>query len=177
MDKNELLPVSGVTSDGSVVSIEEVELGFLTQLAGWDHFNKVADNGLRAQGLTLPNDYRTPFRDGSTTVWRIAPDRILVRSDRSFGFENSDDLVVLELSDARVCLTIEGPGAEGLLSRVMALDFADAAFPVGSFAQAGLHHVGVLVDRHGRDQFTLLIPTSWATSLTRLLAEHLAKVA
>lgn len=171
------MPAHGVTSDGATVVINETDLGFLTQVAGWGRFSEAADGALRTQSLSLPNDFRTPVRRGTVTVWRIAPDRVLMRSDVKLSLESSDDFVVLDLSEARVCLTIQGPGAAGLLSRVIALDFSEAAFPVGTFAQTGLHHVGVLVDRHERDQFTVLIPTTWATSLTSLLADHLAEPA
>ncbi len=177
MAEHSLLPLRSATSDGLDVIIGEVELGHLTQLAGWENFEKAGDNALRAQALSLPGDYRSTVRRGLTTVWRIAPDRALVRSDTSLRFESSADLVVLDLSEARLCLTLDGPGVVGLLSRVIALDFSEMAFPVGTFAQTALHHVGVLVDRHGRDQFTILIPTTWANSLTSLLADHLSQAA
>jgi methylglutamate dehydrogenase subunit D len=171
------LPIHGATSDGTAVTINEVELGFLTQLAGWDRFTEAADSLLRSQALSLPANYRTPVRRGRITAWRIAPDRVLVRSDTKLGLEGSNDIVVLDLSEARVCLTLEGVGAAGLLSRVIALDFSEAAFPIGTFAQASLHHVGVLVDRPGRDEFAVLIPTTWASSLTSLMVDHLAEAA
>lgn len=177
MAKKHILPFSGTTSDGLAVSITEVGSGFLTQLAGWDSFRETAGEALRARGVAFPDDYRTPARSGTTTVWRIAPDRVLVRSENPLGFENSNDLVVLDLSDARIVLTLEGSGAAGLLSRVVALDFAEGAFPVGSFVQTSLHHVGVLIDRHESDRFTVLIPTTWATSLIGLLVDHLTKAA
>ncbi len=177
MAEKHLLPMRGATSDGAAVTISEAELGYLTQLAGWENFENAVDDALRAQAVSLPTDFRSPVRRGLTTAWRIAPDRVLVRSDTTLGFESSSDLAVLDLSEARVCITLEGPGAAGLLSRVIALDFSEVAFPVGTFAQTPLHHVGVLADRHGRDQFMVLIPTTWATSLTSLLASHLAKAA
>jgi len=177
MAKKHHLPILGATSDGQAVTISEAELGYLTQLAGWENFEKAGDDALRAQGLSLPTDFRLPVRRGLTTVWRIAPDRVLVRSDTSLSFDSSPDLAVLDLSEARICLTLEGPGVAGLLSRVIALDFSEVAFPIGTFAQTALHHVGVLVERGERDIFTVMMPTTWATSLTSLLADHLAKAA
>eukprot|EP00300_Choanocystis_sp_HF-7_P034522 c47332_g1_i1.p1 GENE.c47332_g1_i1~~c47332_g1_i1.p1 ORF type:complete len:185 (+),score=22.22 c47332_g1_i1:23-556(+) len=171
------LPLRGETSDGLEVTIGEVELGHLTQLAGWENFEKTGDVALRAQALSLPDDYRLPVQRGLSTVWRIAPDRVLVRSDTALPFESSIDLAVLDLSEARVCLTLKGQGAAGLLSRVIALDFSEAGFPTGTFAQTALHHVGVLVERNSGDQFTILIPTTWATSLASLLIDHLTRIA
>jgi heterotetrameric sarcosine oxidase gamma subunit len=170
-------PVGGTISDGTAVVINEVELGFLTQLAGWRRFREAANHALGTHSLSVPEDYRVPVRQGGTMVWRIAPNRVLIRSDAKLSFESSDELVALDLSDARVCLTLEGAGAASLLSRVIALDFSNDKFPVGTFAQTALHHIGVLVDRQGPDRFTVLIPTTWATSLTGLLIDHVANAA
>ncbi|RWQ60951.1 hypothetical protein [Mesorhizobium sp.] len=172
MAKKLEFPVRGTTSHDRAVTLDEIELGYLTQLAGWGKFKEKANGALRAQDLALP-DYGLSVRRGPTTVWRIAPDRALVRSDSALGFESVTDLAVLDLSDSRVCLTLEGPGANGLLSRVASLDFSDAAFDVGTFAQTAVHHVSVLIDRSGPDQFTVLVPTTFATSLTSFLADHL----
>lgn len=173
MAKKHNLPLRGVNSDGAAALVREVELGFLTQLAGWGDFFDAADGILRMQSLSVPTDYRTPVRRGATTVWRIAPDRVLVRSDARMDFAKKDEIVELDLSDARVCLTLEGAGAAGLLSRMIALDFSETAFPAGTFAQTSLHHVGVLVERTEADRFAVFIPTTWARSLTDLLVNHL----
>ncbi|MER8543334.1 hypothetical protein NKH17_28725 [Mesorhizobium sp. M1334] len=167
------LPVNGTTSDHLAVTINEVELGYLMQLTGWEDFERKANDALRAEGLAVPGDFCSSVRRGRTIVWRIAPDRALIRSDTALGLQSVVDLAVLDLSDARVCLRLEGPGVSGLFSRVTAIDFADAAFPVGHFAQTAIHHVSVLIDRHGPDQFTVFIPTTFATSLTSFLADHL----
>lgn len=167
------VPISGKTSDGLAVTVSEVELGHLTQLAGWSDFNKTVDYAFRTQGLSVPSDYRSAVRGGRAVIWRIAPDRVLVRSETALALESANDLSVLDLSDSRVCLALRGPGASGLLSRVAALDFSDAAFPVGQFAQTAIHHVSVLIDRQCSEQFTVLIPVTFAASLTNFLADHL----
>ncbi|WP_179298234.1 sarcosine oxidase subunit gamma [Mesorhizobium carmichaelinearum] len=171
------LPVRGTTTDGLAVTISEVELGNLTQLAGWESFDKLADDVLRKQALSLPGDCRSSFRRGLTTVWRVAPDRVLVRSDTALSFGAVEPLVALELSDSRVCLRLNGPGASSLLSRVVALDLSDTGFPVGTFAQTAIHHVSVLVDRIGGDEFDILIPTTFGVSLSGFLGEHLKAAA
>ncbi|RWE21540.1 MAG: hypothetical protein EOS41_26440 [Mesorhizobium sp.] len=174
MAKKHPSPIRGTTSDGLAVIITEVELGHLTQLAGWEDFDRTADEALRARGLSLPSDFRSAVRRGPAIVWRIAPDRVLIRSENALGVESATELAVLDLSDSRVCLTLEGPGARGLFSRVASLDFGDSAFPAQQFAQTAIHHVSVLIDREGDDQFKVLIPTTFATSLTSFLADHLS---
>ena len=173
MGRTHPLPVKGMTSDGKAVAISEGEPGILTQLAGWDRFDEAANAALRPFSLSLPSGFRKPVRVRKKTVWRIAPDKALVMSAKTLGLENSSELAILDLSDARIRLILEGPGTADLLSRVMALDFSETAFPIGTFAQGSLHHVGVLVDRRNEDIFDLLIPTTWAISLTSLIADHL----
>jgi methylglutamate dehydrogenase subunit D len=174
MARKHNLPFSGLNSDSASVIVSETELGHLTQLAGWGTFAEAAGEALQAHSLPLPTDYRRPVREGTVTVWRIAPDRVLVRSNNELGLEGTDELVTLDLSDARICLTVTGDGAAGLLSRIIALDFSDQAFPTGTFVQTSLHHVGVLIERQDKDQFIVLMPTTWARSLTDLLVTHLA---
>ncbi|WP_052730468.1 hypothetical protein [Sphingomonas sp. SRS2] len=169
------LPFTGATSDGHLVTMREGDVPILTQLAGWDRFEEVADALLHPFSLSVPRDYRRPIRRDMDSIWRTAPDRALILSAKPLGLESSGDIAVLDLSHARRRLIVEGPGAGDLLSRVMALDFSEQAFPVGSFAQGSLHHVGVLVDRHAADRFDLLVPTTWAKSLIDLMADHLRR--
>lgn len=177
MAKKQHLPISGRTSDGQAVTISESEVQFLTQIAGWGEFEKAGNDALKAKGLSLPSDYRLPAKHNSTSIWRIAPDRALIRSNAALDIDATPELVVLDLSHARICIHIEGQGAAGLLSRVVALDFSEAGFPSGSFAQTALHHIGVLIERQERDEFSVLIPTTWATSLISLLSDHLHRAA
>lgn len=173
MAKRHTLPMRGKTTDGLAVTISEVELGYLTQLAGWDAFDKLADGVLRKQDLSLADDYRSSFRRGLTTIWRIASDRVLVRSDTAMDLEPVEQLVVLDLSHSRICVRLNGPGAASLLSRVVALDLSEVGFPVGTFAQTAIHHVSVLIDRYRDDEFNVLIPTTFGQSLSGFLVDHL----
>jgi heterotetrameric sarcosine oxidase gamma subunit len=167
------LPFRGATSDGEDVSVREVPLGYLAQLAGWENFASSGDVLLRTLGLGLSEDYRKPWRGKDAVVWRIAPDRVLIRSDHPLAITSTPDLAALDLSQARVRLRLEGPGTAGLLARLVALDFSERSFPVGGFAQTGMHHVGVLIDRLGQHEFEILIPTTWAPSLVGFVGAHL----
>jgi heterotetrameric sarcosine oxidase gamma subunit len=167
------LPLQGKTSDGKSVSVQELPAGFISQLAGWESFVTAGSTVLRTLGIGFPENYRTPWRSKSAAVWRIAPDRVLIRSDEPLAIASTGELAVLDLSQAKFRLRLEGPGSAGLLARLAALDFSEASFPTGSFAQTGMHHIGVLVDRLDEDKFEILIPTTWATSLIELIGAHL----
>ncbi|MUZ74744.1 hypothetical protein GOZ90_18815 [Agrobacterium vitis] len=171
-----LLPIQGVTSEGHSVRLTSAEPGYLTQLTGWDNFDIIASEALSQKGLSVPPDCRSSTRFDATIVWRIAPDRILIWSNAPLGFNEMSNLAILDLSDARYFLKLSGPGAVGLLSRVSTLNFSRAEFLVGNFAQTVIHEVGVLIDRQGAEEFTLLIPTTYATSIRKWLVCQLRDV-
>lgn len=168
------LPLSGLLSTGQPVCIVALPSHCLTQIAGWNGVEAARDL-LASLDLPFPADYRTGTGTGTGAwrVWRIAPDRLLIRSARPLAPVTDPALVGLDLSDARVPLAIEGPGAADLLARVTSLDYAPKAFDVGTFAQTALHHVGVLIERSGLDRFEILVPTSWLQSVVDLMAENL----
>lgn len=173
MAKKYQMPVRGITADGLAVTVREVELGYLTQLAGWENFEIAAGSILRKRALSLPDNCNSLFRRGMTSVWRIAPDRVLVHSDTAISFEADDEIARLDLSHSRVCVRLEGFGSTSLLSRVVALDLSETAFPTGTFAQTSIHHVGVLIDKRHINVFDVFIPTTLAASLADFLADHL----
>jgi heterotetrameric sarcosine oxidase gamma subunit len=167
------LPIRGSTSEGQEVTLREISLGHLTQLAGWDDFMALATEQLGNLGLGLSEDYRLAWRQNDAVAWRIAPDKILIRSDRPLTISSTPDLVALNLSQAKIRLHLEGPGAFGLLSRLAAIDFSETSFPVGTFAQTGVHHISVLIDRVGQHEFEVLVPTTWGSSLIEIMNVHL----
>lgn len=167
------LPFHGMTSDSLVVELNEITLGHLTQIAGWADFDGFATSVLEQWKLPLPRDFRLPTRAGDLTAFRIAPDRILLRSAEPLSVAGNPQLTTLDLSDARIAITITGEGAVGLLARSISVDLGIHAFPVGSFVQTGMHHVGVLILREAIDQFLVLMPTTWAASLLGFLMDHL----
>lgn len=173
MAKKYQMPVRGLTADGIAVTIRELELGYLTQLAGWEGFEIAAGSILRKQALSLPDNCNSSFRRGMTSVWRIAPDRVLVHSDTTINFEVGDEIARLDLSHSRICMRLDGFGSASLLSRVVALDLSERSFPTGTFAQTSFHHVGVLIDRRDINVFNVFMPTTLAASLTDFLADHL----
>ena len=55
------------------------------------------------------------------------------------------DGTVLDLSHARTVIHVSGAAALDLMARMVPLDLRPAAFPEGSVANTGLHHVGVTI--------------------------------
>jgi len=69
---------------------------------------------------------------------------------------------VLDLSHARVRVHMQGPQAAAALGKLFALDFRDAAFPVGTLQLSGHHHVPCSVHRTGEDRFDLYLLSTYA---------------
>lgn len=69
---------------------------------------------------------------------------------------------VLDLSHARVRVQVQGPQAVVTLGKLFALDFREAAFPVGTLQLSGHHHVPCSLHRLGGDRFDLYMLSTYA---------------
>lgn len=69
---------------------------------------------------------------------------------------------VLDLSHARVRVQVQGAQAVAALGKLFALDFRDAAFPVGRLQLSGHHHVPCSLHRLGEDRFDLYLLSTYA---------------
>ena len=84
------------------------------------------------------------------------------------------DGTVLELSHARTAIHVSGPKALDLMARMVPLDLRPAAFPEGSVANTGLHHVGVtILARDGG--FDILVLRSFGLTVWETLVESAAQ--
>jgi heterotetrameric sarcosine oxidase gamma subunit len=155
--------------------------GALVQLAGWGNFSEVVRPTLRALGFSGLGDYKTARTAGAFVSYRLAPDRILLRSDDATGIAEmistlpETEVAVLDLSHARWVLRFETTTAAELLARLAPLDFDLSAFPVGSFAQTGINHIGVLIHRLRAERFDVLVPYTWVDSIWKMDAVRLAR--
>ena len=57
------------------------------------------------------------------------------------------EAALVDLSHARTRLFLDGAPAAEILARGAALDFHDSVFPIGHFAQTGIHHTPVAIWR------------------------------
>ena len=82
-----------------------------------------------------------------------------------------DSGTVTALSGARVCLRLEGAAVCEVLAHHVALDLDLREFPAGCFAQTGIDHAGVLLERRGRECFELYMLSTFAGSAWDLLVD------
>jgi heterotetrameric sarcosine oxidase gamma subunit len=128
-------------------------------------------------GAGLPDSSREVTDSGPHRLYRIAADQYwIVSLDEAVGraLEQSmppDSGTVTVLSGARVCLRLEGGAVRELLAHHVALDLDLREFPSGCFAQTGIDHAGVLLDRRGRECFELYMLSTFAGSAWDLLVD------
>lgn len=144
----------------------------LWQVAGWDDFEGVISALLAELGFKDLGTYRQFQRAGEVTLWRVAPEKILIENAGSRIDHANRDLAVLDLSHARIAITLSGPKARDLLSQLIAVDVTEEAFGEGDFLQTGIHHVGVLVQSIGSHCFEILVPYTWAETVWEAIAEN-----
>jgi sarcosine oxidase subunit gamma len=70
-----------------------------------------------------------------------------------------------------VCLRLEGPAVREVLANHVALDLDFREFPAGRFAQTGLDHAAVLLDRRADECFELYLLSTFAASAWDLLVD------
>ena len=122
-------------------------------------------------GSALPTSSSIVQHTGAHRLYRIACDQYWILTPDA---DLSDALAqalapemasLTPLSNARVRIALAGPAATALLGKVVSVDLRAPAFPAGSFAQTGLHHVGVLLERHGPTSFELHVLRTYAASV------------
>jgi heterotetrameric sarcosine oxidase gamma subunit len=172
----------GTQASAPRIVLGERRLGTLLCVSGWrEDFEACASVLLRELGFAELGRFDRAQEAGDAVAYRIAPERILLRftnparwnAARSF---DPARLCLLDLSHSRSVITIAGPAAIELLMRVVAIDLDPAVFPIGSFAQTGLHSVPVLLHLpqpgSAAADFELHVPSSFAGAIWELLAEH-----
>jgi methylglutamate dehydrogenase subunit D len=117
--------------------------------------------------------YHTP----SAALYRTAPDGFWVVTSQpkvilqlgsavpaSFG-------TVTCLSHSRVRLAVDGPQARAVLAKGISVDLHPRSFAVGAFAQTGLQHTGVLLERCAQDRYELYVLRTFAVSIWEWLLD------
>jgi len=164
----------------STVTLSHRQIGSHWQIAGWGDFEEAAKPILSAFGFDGLGNFRDVRVSSGVTCYRIAPDRLWLMAEDHDSLGNalarapSDRLAVLDLSHARCAIGISGAASTDLLARVALLDFSEASFPDGGFAQTGIHGVSVLIHRQSSDGFDIYVPVTWAVSVWEWLCVNAA---
>ncbi|MCZ6470405.1 MAG: hypothetical protein O6649_03485 [Gammaproteobacteria bacterium] len=169
----------GAHSDtGPGVNLSDCRTGTLVQIAGWDDFEAVVLPGLQELGFNDVGDYHTCRRTDGKSLFRTAPDRVLIAGQSKLEIPRSligdESLAVLDLSHSRTRIIVDGTAAEEVMVRLAPIDFRASVMPVDSFVQTGIHHVGVLIYRTAEMRFEIFTPVTWARSVWELICLNAA---
>ncbi len=163
---------------GAGVNLSDNCTGTLIQIAGWDDFEIAVLPGLKEIGFNDAGDYRNCRHADGLSLFRIAPDRILIAGHSELELPGSisanDALAVLDLGHSRTRIIVDGTAAEAVMARLAPIDFRASSMPVDSFVQTGIHHVSVLIHRTTATQFEIFTPVTWARSVWELICLNAA---
>jgi len=125
---------------------------------------------LATLGVALPVSSSEVLRHERHQLYRLAADQYwIVTEDATVPAKlaravPADIASLTALSHARVRIALHGGAAVALLGKLVSIDLRPQSFAIGSFAQTGLHHVGVLLERLGADSFELYVLRTYAAS-------------
>jgi heterotetrameric sarcosine oxidase gamma subunit len=129
-------------------------------------------------GGALPESPVRTGTAGNHLVLRIAPDQYWVLGGSEPALEAqlraaipADAGSVTSLEGARTRLFIEGPRARELLGRLVPIDLHPTVFPVGGFAQTGIHHVAGLLLRASEDRYEFFALRTFAAFTWEVLVD------
>ncbi len=113
---------------------------------------------------------RAVTTDG-VTIMRMGPYRYWVITERDASADLSeiteDEAAVVELTDSRTVLRIQGESPRQILAKGLPIDLHKSVFPRGSIAQGSIGHIGVvvhLVSASTDDTFDLYVSSGFARS-------------
>ena len=158
------------------------KLSNLTQISTWS-----SSIGALSSALHRALDCAPPLHTGQLvqcalgTLMRSGPFEFLLVGDADHSPSdrvtllrqhiNTETGSVLDLSHARVRVSVHGDKAVEALSKLYALDFRLAAFAANSFALTGHHHIPCLLHRLDAQHFHAYYFTTYARGQIDLLAD------
>ncbi|MER9860972.1 sarcosine oxidase subunit gamma family protein [Mesorhizobium sp. M0185] len=147
----------------------------LIQIEGWDATLRQFEKSVSASLNTkLPASVGETVRHKGFLTIRVAPRRLWLALDEG---TEAPALVVdpdlgcsVPLGEGRVRLKMAGPGIARLLSGCIAVDWHAPTAAPGRAVQTSFHHVPVLFLRTGETACELIVPRSFARSLSDWIA-------
>ena len=164
--------------------------------ASWSPFGALqarlpaAFEHIAVERLPTPRTYYLQA-DPAADAWRpalgggraldLGPDWALLLGDVDvaavdLALTDADAAPLVEVTEARVWLALEGPAAAEALAMWATLDFALEAFPPSAAMGARLGPLTVVIERTAPDRFIVAGPTSSAAFLLEMLLDAAASV-
>jgi methylglutamate dehydrogenase subunit D len=148
----------------------------LVQIEGWDGTLEKFETSLsQALGTPLPALVGETVRHADSLIVRVAPRRFwLISTGASQAPSPAVDPelgCLVPLGEGRVRFTMSGARVPKILSVCIAVDWHSPAAAPGRALHTSLHHVPVLFVRTGAVDCDLIVPRSFAGSLSDWIVE------
>jgi methylglutamate dehydrogenase subunit D len=170
------------THGGNGVTLSDLMPPFIAEAASWPgNKAQLAAAISDVTGFSLNATPNAGAFSGSAGAFSIGPERFLVFGDEALGLRlpaaiTADIGTVTDLSHGRTAIRIAGARAEWVLSKLFAIDFSLAAFPVAE-GRATVHHdIFAQVQRTGEDRFDIFVFRSFARSFWFMLCDAAEEV-
>lgn len=162
-------------SDAPGVVLSERFGTAICDVAAWpDCTTKTVNAIKRATSLALTT--RQGALSDTAQAFQHAPARWTVISTDQLMPETltkavGDNATVVDLSHGRTIIRIDGADAEWVLSKLFAIDFALAAFPVSKGIATQHHEIFALIQRIDDDAFDIIVFRSYARAFWHALTQ------
>jgi sarcosine oxidase subunit gamma len=138
-------------------------------------------------GVAPPVEPNTVAASGEIGVLWLGPDEWLVTAPAAAGSDFAERLEsalsglhhsLIDVSEGRVILELEGADARAVLAQAMSLDLRPRAFEPGRCAQSGLARVPVILQQiDATPRFRIFVRASFAPYVTEWLRSTIAELA
>ncbi|WP_189521194.1 MULTISPECIES: sarcosine oxidase subunit gamma family protein [unclassified Mesorhizobium] len=149
----------------------------IVQIEGWDAtLAKFEASVSRALGAPLPAAVGETVRHAEVLIVRVAPRRFWLMSEAGAKPLTIDPELgcSVSLGEGRLRLRMDGTRLPEILSKCVAVDWSSPAAAPGRAWQTAFHHVPVLLLRTAETACDLIVPRSFAKSLTDWIADSAA---
>ena len=152
----------------------------ILQADGWDGDLPAFEASLARQlNCKLPADVGETVRSGECWLTRIAPRRFWLVGDGRDHFPLSLDPElgsVVSLGEGRLRLRMTGSRLFDVLASCVAIDWSSLRAATGCAVQTGFHHVPVFILRTGDTECDMIVPRSFARSLSDWMTDIAASL-
>lgn len=159
-------------ADGDPVLVAEIYGRRIYQVTAWpETMDRVRTNVAARCSCEAPAEVGKASNGDGLTVMMVAPRRYWIVVERRTEFKAPyfapEDGALVDLSESRTILNIQGEKTRELLAKGLPIDTHQSVFPANSIAQSGISHISVLVHllpTLSEDAFDIYVPSGFAVS-------------
>lgn len=173
----------GNVAEAAGVTLSETRPGSIVEVVSWPGSEKAVLAAIKtATGLALPDMPGAGVSKEGKSGYGFAPRRWLIIDDREGVVQQLHKAVseeigtVNDLSHGRTSIRVSGPRVEWVLSKLFAVDFSAAAFPVAKGCSSSHHEIFAQIQRTGNNQFDLIVFRSFARAFWNTLCHSAEEV-